>query len=398
MVGAILMATSFSLGQFIVARIVLGFGTGGYTATIPVWQSEISTSKNRGAHVVAEGIFVGFGITAAFWIDLGFYFIDKSSVSWRFPLAVQVILSLIVLGFIFSLPESPHWLIKKDRIEEARQVISLLAEKPDPDIVSHRVVQIQESLAVSGTSSLRDLFKMGQQRVFHRVVIGCTVQMFLQMCGISLITFYATTIFEQDLGFSPTRSRILSASMELCQPIGGGIAVFTIDRYGRRPLMLWSATAMMICMIALAGLTSDPSNTNNLIGATVFLFIFNLVFPIGFLGLPFLYTAEVAPLNLRATVSGLATATNWLFGFLVTQVTPLGFSTIQNRYYIIYAVINFLIIPTVYFCFPETKGRTLQEIDSIFIQSGNIFDPPRIARVIHSEEVQEDTGSWEKGK
>jgi MFS family permease len=84
-IGAILMATSFKFAQFIVARLVLGLGTGGYVATIPMWQAELSPAHKRGSNVVTDGIFVGLGVTIALWIDLGFYFVQDSSVSWRFP-------------------------------------------------------------------------------------------------------------------------------------------------------------------------------------------------------------------------------------------------------------------------------------------------------------------------
>lgn len=164
------------------------------------------------------------------------------------------------------------------------------------------------------------------------------------------------------------------------QPVGGAIAFFTIDRYGRRPLMLSSSAGMMICMAIFAGTTSNPGNTSALIVATVFLFLFNIIFPIGFLGLTFLYATEVAPLHLRAAISGIATASTWLFNFIIAEITPVGFATIKNRYYIIYAVINAAAIPTVYFFFPETNGRALEEMDDMFGESKNIFDPPRIAR------------------
>lgn len=102
------MASSLSLGQLIVARIVLGLGSGGYTATIPVWQSEMSGAKYRGAFVNAEGIFLGVGIEVALLIDFGFFFINNSSVGWRFPFAFQIIILLMIVFFIFFLPESPR--------------------------------------------------------------------------------------------------------------------------------------------------------------------------------------------------------------------------------------------------------------------------------------------------
>ena len=98
------MVSSFSLAQLIVARLILGFGSGGYTATIPVWQSEMSGAQHRGAFVNWEGIFLGLGIVLAELLDFAFFFVTGNTVSWRFPFAFQIIFLLTVMGFIFTLP------------------------------------------------------------------------------------------------------------------------------------------------------------------------------------------------------------------------------------------------------------------------------------------------------
>jgi hypothetical protein len=114
--------------------------------------------------------------------------------------------------------------------------------------------------------------------------------------------------------------------------------------------------------------------------------------------LTFLYATEVAPLQLRAAISGASTVAVWIFNFLLAEVTPVGFNTIGSRYYIIYAVLNASIVPVVYFFFPETNGRTLEEINDIFMKSKNVLDPPRVARELprvsdggnHTEGVVDD--------
>ncbi|KAF3398609.1 Sugar transporter STL1 [Penicillium rolfsii] len=382
-IGAVLMATSFDFVQFIIARLVLGLGIGGYVATVPVWQSEISPAHKRGSNVVTDGIFVGLGVTLALWIDLGFYFVKGSSVSWRFPLAFQVILSVIAMIFITVLPESPRWLIKTGRIDDAREVLAALLElEPHSSTITDTIHEIQTTLAVCGNTSWTAMFTNGEQRLFHRAYLAATGQMFQQMCGVNLITYYATTIFEQYLGTDAVKSRILAAAMGLMQPFGGYLAYYTIDRLGRRPLMLWSAGAMSICMAVLAGTTSPAakSSTAALVIAVIALYCFQFIFTVGYSGLTFLYAAEMAPLQVRAAVSAVSTATVWTFNFLLAEVTPIGFASINNNYYIIFAVINALIVPSVYFFFPETKGRSLEEIDEIFAQSKSIFDPPKVAR------------------
>lgn len=389
-IGAILMATSFNLGQFIVARIVLGLGTGGYLATVPVWQAEISKASKRGAHVVTDGIFIGAGVSIALWIDFGFYFVTGSSVSWRFPLAFQILLLLTVIVFIPVFPESPRWLVKSGRQQEAREILAALGDlEPDSDSISAEIRDIELSLSLCGTLSWKAMLTMRDQRLFHRTILAATGQMFQQMCGINLISMYATTIFEQYLGLSPIKSRILAAAMCLTQPFGGFLAFFTIDRLGRRILMLWSAAGMSISMAILAGTTSVTDNTGALVVAVIFLFVFQFIYTVGYSGLTFLYATEVAPLQLRAAISAVSTAAVWTFNFLLAEVTPVGFNTISYRYYIIFAVLNAAIVPTVYFFFPETNGRSLEEIDEIFLQSKSIWDPPRIARTLPQMQIAE---------
>ncbi|KAL4920742.1 general substrate transporter [Aspergillus aurantiobrunneus] len=392
-IGAVLMASSYGLAQFIVARVVLGLGTGGYVATVPVWQSEISPAKKRGAHVVTDGIFIGAGITVSLWIDLGFYFVtgNASSVSWRFPLAFQIVLSLLVMAFITVFPESPRWLVKQGRLDDARDILAALADIPPSSApITHALTDIERSLALSGSGTWSDMLSMGEQRLFHRTVLAASGQAFQQLCGINLITFYANIIFEQYLRLSPVQSRILAAAMCLTQPFGGFLAFFTVDRLGRRPLMLSSAAGMSISMAILAGTTSLPDNTAALIMAVVFLFVFQFIFTVGYSGLTFLYATEVAPLQLRAAISAVSTAAVWVFNFLLAEVTPVGFNTIEYRYYIVFAVVNAAIVPVVWFFFPETKGRKLEQIDEVFLRSNSVWETVRIARELPDVHLAQD--------
>jgi MFS family permease len=106
--GAILMATSYSLGQFVVGRVFIGLGVGGITATVPPWQSELSRAESRGSHVSSFGIYCGTGLSLALWIAFGLSF-ASGEVTWRIPIGGSGVLSIIVMAFIFTLPESPRW-------------------------------------------------------------------------------------------------------------------------------------------------------------------------------------------------------------------------------------------------------------------------------------------------
>lgn len=197
MVGCILMATSFQFAQFIVARLILGVGIGGYTATVPVWQSEISPASKRGSNVVTDGVFVGLGVTLGLWVDLGFYFVKDNSASWRVPLALPSLLCILAMVAVPFMPESPRWLIMTGQVDKARHVMAALLElEPDSAEISDTIHEVQTTLAVCGNTSWTAMFTNGEQRLFHRAYLAATGQFFQQMCGVNLITYYATSIFQ----------------------------------------------------------------------------------------------------------------------------------------------------------------------------------------------------------
>ena len=386
------MCTSFSFAQFIISRIILGLGTGGVIATTSVWQSELSKASSRGSHVSAFGIFCGVGLLFALWIDFGTSY-ASSSFSWRFPLGFPMVLSAIGMSTIFMLPESPRWLMKKGRDDEAADIMNLLHQ--DQGVVERELEAIRLSLAISQEhTTLRSLFTMGEQRVFHRMAIGCLAQMMLQMTGVNSITYYASSLYAEQLGFPVKTAEVLAAASQFCIVIGSLICSFTVDRFGRRSLMLFSASGMSVCFAFMAGLVSHPENKGGLKTAVFFVYLYQVVYTCGFLGLPFLYASEIAPAKERAAICGLSTATSWLFNFLVAEITPIAFTSIGWRYFIVYCVLNATWVPIVYFFFPETKGqdhpsgrslltrsgRTLEEIDEIFIQSKSIFDTVSVAK------------------
>lgn len=389
-IGAVLQASSFAFEQFIIGRIVLGLGTGGLIATISVWQSEVSKAENRGEHVSAFGIFCGSGIALALWVAFGMSYTQPSSVSWRFTLIFTVFLAILVCSGIYQLPESPRWLSKKGRWEEAREILGLLYdEDPHGETVNQEIQDIQLSIERSSKGSIGAMFKMGPQRTFHRVVLAALAQVFLQMSGINSITYYAPSIYQNELGFSPTQASILAAASQFCLILGAFCCAYTVDRFGRRRLMLYSATGMSICFACMAGLTSNPDNKIALKAAVFFSFLYLFVYVLGFLGIPFLYASEIAPTHLRAAVCGLSTAVSWLFNFLVAEVTPVAFNSIGWRYFLVYFCLNAAFVPTIYFFFPETSQRSLEEIDQIFESSTSIFDTVSVAQKLPKRHLAE---------
>lgn len=312
-IGTILQTTSMSLSQLIVGRLITGIGLGAVSATAPNWQSECSRSAHRGATVVLESVFISGGLALSGWVNLGMKFVANSA-SWRFPLSLSALWAILVIVGSSTLPESPRWLILRGRTREAREVLASLegVDATHPQVEAD-LDEISESLAKDGQCRFIQLFRNGELRLLNRMALACAGQIFQQMSGINALGFYQSTIFEQYLHLSPTIARVLSACVFTFQTCCSPIGVLAVDKFGRRKLMMISALGMSSCMAIIAGTTSQ-SNSMACVGmACAFIFLFSLFFPIGFLGLTFLYASEISPLMARVPITAMSTGCAWIF-------------------------------------------------------------------------------------
>ena len=308
------------------------------TSTVPTWQSECSKSHRRGQLVMIEGAMITGGICLSYWIDFGFSFLDPNSVSWRFPIAFQVFLASLILVFVMELPESPRWLILKGQEEEAISVLAALNDKViDDPFIKNEIQAIKDTVIEASKGSFWDLFTTTEDRHLHRVILAYVNQVFQQISGINLITYYAAIVFQNQIGLSGFLSRVLAAANGTEYFLASWIAVFTIEKFGRRQLMIVGSTGMSISMIILA-ITGSIANYQAGIAGAVFLFVFNTFFAIGWLGMTWLYPAEIVPLRIRAPANAVSTSANWAFNFLVVMITPISFGSIGYKTYIVFAV------------------------------------------------------------
>lgn len=287
------------------------------SGTVPTWQSECSSAKNRGKHVVLDGLFIALGYMLQAWINLGFYQYKIGPVAWRAPTAIPIVFEVLLMGSIILLPESPRWLAQQGRIEEARSSLASFRDTNEdaPDITAE-IAAIESSIEETSqsASSLKDLLTMGEDRLLYRFGICILLQFFQQMSGGNLISVYSTTIFESGLSLDAQTSRLLSGGVLTWKFLSCFVSFFTIDRFGRRFALMVSGTGMATCMLGLAVATSFPnSNYAAQIFSVLFAFLFNFFIPIGFLGANFLYCTEIAPTRLRVAMSSISTANHWLW-------------------------------------------------------------------------------------
>ena len=321
-IGAILQSTAYTLAHLIVGRVFTGIGNGFNTSTVPTWQSECSKAHRRGQLVMVEGSLITLGIMISYWVDLGLSFADKNqqvaSVAWRFPIAFQIVFAIIILVFVMLLPESPRWLVLRGREGEAVDVLGAILDlNLDDEYLQQEYAAIKDTVLLQESVSFRDMFTMDENRHFHRVCLAYINQMFQQISGINLITYYIPYILNKKLGIADFISRLIAALNGTEYFLASLIPIFIIEKIGRRPLMLFGAVGMCLSMVALAAtdyvVENKPSQKQGAgIGATVFFFVFNSFFAIGWLGLTWLYPAEIVCLLPALNFVVYAYLPNWI--------------------------------------------------------------------------------------
>lgn len=242
---------------------------------------------------------------------------------------------------------------------------------------------LEEERAAAGDGTFLAIFKSSPQRFRRRTLLGIGGQFMQQLSGINLITYvsvsqlhalidlanhslqYAPVIFEVSVGMSHSTAMLLAGFNGIAYFISSLIPIWCLDRLGRRNLMLFACGGQAMCMGVLAGTVANGSKSCGLV-AIVMLFLFNFFFAVGLLAIPWLLPAEYAPLAIRTKSAALATASNWIFTFLVVEITPVSIDSIQWRTYIYFAVFNLFFIPLVWFFYPETQNLSLEQIDLLF--------------------------------
>jgi len=376
--GVIIQVTAVpgnkAMAQFIIGRTITGVGNGINTSTIPTYQAECSKTTNRGLLICIEGSVIAIGTLIAYWIDFGASY-GPPDLTWRFPIAFQIVFGAFLSGVMLFLPESPRWLMTRDRHDEAMTSLAALrGHHRDDEEIKLEASVISESIRASGhiggNTPFRALFTGGKTQHLRRMLLGASSQFFQQVGGCNAVIYYLPVLFEDSLGQTRTMSLILGGVNMVVYSIFAASSWWLIEHVGRRKLFLAGTVgqclSMVIVFACLIPQDINPDNTGPAKGAAFGLFTYIAFFGATWLPLPWLYPAEINPLKTRAKANAVSTCSNWLWNFTIVMVTPVLIARIRWGTYLFFAAINFAFFFPIFFFYPETKDRSLEEIDIIF--------------------------------
>ncbi|KAI1625148.1 MFS transporter [Exophiala viscosa] len=367
--GAGLQAGAPDWRMMVGGRVVAGIGVGMETSFIPIWVSECARAAYRGALVAVQMSIVLMGLVVSYWFDYGTVKNLTGGIVWRLPLAFQAVFVCITLFTIWALPESPRWLYKKGFHADADDVIARIYNVPIDDIYvkRHREEVLQALEAEKEvTFRLKDIFfDSSKVNTSWRIWVCVIIQFLQQLGGINFIAYYAAYLFINNLGMTQHTATLTAGGLSLVFWGGSLTSIYTVERFGRRPVLLWGAVACSTCMICYTiGLA--VFNQASLTMAVVFIFLFDFSFGASWCIVPWMYSPEVTPLHVRHVGTAMAVGMEWLMTFVVVKVGPIGIQNVGWKFYILFCVFNVIQVIFVYFAVKETKGLTLEEIDYVW--------------------------------
>ncbi|KAK4941906.1 hypothetical protein LTR10_018236 [Elasticomyces elasticus] len=372
LVGGALQAGSVDIAMYLVMRFITGLGVGMLIVMVPLYQSEIAPPEIRGFIVSAHAIVLSVGYVVASWVGLGFYFVNAGGAQWRLPLAIQCVAPLILAAGSLWLPESPRWLIAKDRTEDAlKSFRSTRGESDDPN--NPGAIQAEFELIVAQINherhnqlSIMDLLKRPSMRT--RFFIGFIIMFGYQCTGTQVINNYGPELYKS-LGFNTVQQLLIQGGWISTCPLMNIVCMFVIDRLGRTKLMMTGFLAIVAALVGECATVAVFQNTGHrgaAAGAVVFLFMHVLCTTFFIDGVTYVYATEIFPTPQRAKGAAFALSGQYCATIIFLSSAPLAFQNIDWKYYLVFVVLSLGMFFVVLLTFPETKNKTLEELSAVF--------------------------------
>ncbi len=367
LVSAVGTAIPRTFTLFVVFRMVGGLGVGAASMTSPLYIAEISPAPIRGRMVSVNQFAIIFGMLVVYFVN---YFIaglgDRAwnvDAGWRWMFGSEALPAVLLLGLLFFVPESPRWLFKRGRAGRARAV---LVHVNGPAHADRAAAEIEASLAQDRVS-LGELFGPGLRMA---LVIGVILAVLQQVTGINVFLYYAPEIFKGIAGDSVDAALLQTIVVGVVNLAFTVLAIWTVDRLGRKPLMIAGAAGMGFCLFAL-GLSAFCERTDIWILAFILGYIACFALSVG--PVTWVILSEIFPMQVRGRAMALAAFCLWVANFFVSQTFPM---MDENEWLVdtfhhgfpfgIYALFSIVLVIFVSMAVPETKGKSLEQIEKIW--------------------------------
>merc|ERR1712072_1588468 len=385
------MGANEGLGLIVAGRLVAGLGVGFESAIVILYMSEICPKKVRGALVAGYQFCITIGLLLAACVNYGVKEYQNSA-EYRVPIGLQFIFGLVLGGGLLFLPDSPRYYVKRGRVEKARKALSSVRGQPqDSEYIELELAEIianeeyERSLIPAG-SWINGWMNCFRGSVFksnsnlRKTILGTSLQMMQQWTGVNFIFYYSTAFLSSTGAISdPFLTSMIFTIVNVCST---PISFYTVERFGRRPLLIYGALGMLICqfIIAIVGITVGFNKTVlNEAGETVarnigavnaqvaFIAIFIFFFASTWGPGAWVLIGEIFPLPIRSRGVALSTASNWLWNTIIAVITPYMVGedrgNLRSSVFFVWGGLCTGAFIYAYFFIPETKGLTLEQVD-----------------------------------
>ena len=372
----------------VIFRLIGGIAIGIASMNAPMYIAEIAPAKNRGILVtfyqlaVVIGFFVVFLVTYFIGSDLSES--ENIAYGWRNMFWSELVPAILFLVLLFFVPKSPRWLMIKGREEEAENILTRIH---GAEIAAKEIKEIRDNIKAESTKKKASIFNKSMLPI---VVIGTVLSVLQQFTGINAVLYYGADIFEQALGFGQDDvllQQILLATVNLLFTF---IAMFTVDKLGRKPLLIIGGFGMLVGFLIMgftlyfsdyAGVNSaglPTISTTEGIVSLIGILIFIGSFAMSMGPIVWVLLSEIFPNKIRSAAMAVAVAAQWLANYFVSQTFPMVVESDANRLimnggtynnalpYFLFSIFIVIIILFVYKYIPETKGKTLEEMEALF--------------------------------
>ncbi len=352
LVSAIGSALAPDINSFMIFRFLGGLGVGASSVAGPMYISEIAPAKRRGRLTALYQFNVVTGIVIAYISN--YFLADIGEISWRWMLGVEAFPALLYSVLVFFIPESPRWLMfKKGATDEARAILT----KADPENVEESMEAIRQSISEKASVPAEPFFS---RKYMFPISLAFLIAFFNQMAGINAIIYYAPRIFEMT-GLGTGSALLSTVGIGLINLTFTIVAISLIDSFGRRMLMFIGSLGL----IATLGLVSRAFYLDSYDGVPIYLFVYIAFFALSQGSICWVFIAEVFPNKVRAQGQSLGSFTHWLMAAIIATIFPYFTNTFGGGpVFLFFTFMMILQLLWVWKIMPETKGRSLEELES----------------------------------